>query len=276
MSSLVLKLILTPALIGAASLAGRRWGSTVSGWLVGLPLTSGPVAFFLALNHGAAFAAAAAVGTLTGTMSQAPFCLTYGWLARRSGWPLTLGIGYLAFAAATVALQNLAIPLVWLFLLVITALVLALCLMPRGAESTPKAAPPPPRWDIPARMVVATAFVLLLTGLAPVLGARLTGLLAPFPLYASILAVFAHRLQGGASAVKVLRGLLFGLFAFAGFFLALALLIERVGIAPAFARPSPSRSRSRLSHSGRFAAPENISLVAPPSWRPAAAPARHL
>jgi len=33
---LLLKLVLTPALIAAASLAGRRWGHAVSGWLVGL------------------------------------------------------------------------------------------------------------------------------------------------------------------------------------------------------------------------------------------------
>ena len=38
-----------------------------------------------------------------------------------------------------------------------------------------------------------------------------------------------------ASAVDVLRGLLLGLFAFAAFFVALGALIERVGIAAAFA-----------------------------------------
>jgi hypothetical protein len=239
--SLILKLVLTPTLIGAASLAGRRWGPAVSGWLVGLPLTSGPVAFFLALNHGAAFAAAAAVGTLTGTLSQAPFCLTYGWLARRAGWPLTLGIGYLSFAAATLALQYLSLPLVVLFPLVIVVLTLALRLMPPGAEakqqpgSSVAPAPVPPRWDIPARMVLATAVVLLLTGVAPILGPHLTGLLTPFPLYASILTVFAHRLQGPPAAAGVLRGLLMGLYAFASFFLVLALLIEHVGMAPAFA-----------------------------------------
>ncbi|HET7343490.1 MAG TPA: hypothetical protein VFL90_18640, partial [Methylomirabilota bacterium] len=56
---LLLKLAATPLLIAGASLAGRRWGPAVGGWLVGLPLTSGPVAVFLALEHGAAFAAAA-------------------------------------------------------------------------------------------------------------------------------------------------------------------------------------------------------------------------
>ena len=232
--SLILKLALTPTLIGAASLAGRRWGPAVSGWLVGLPLTSGPVAFFLALNHGTTFAAAAAIGTLTGTLSQVPFCLTYGWLTRRAGGLLSLGISYLAFAAATLAFQYLVLPLAVLYLLVIAALAVTLRLMPPSTESVSKPVAPPRR-DIPARMVLATALVLLLTSLAPALGPRLTGLLTPFPLYASILGVFAHRFQGAAAVTSVLRGLLMGLFAFASFFLVLALLIEPVGIAPAFA-----------------------------------------
>jgi hypothetical protein len=54
--TLVLKLVLTPLLIGAASLAGRRWGPAIAGWLVGLPLTSAPVALFLALDLGIGFA----------------------------------------------------------------------------------------------------------------------------------------------------------------------------------------------------------------------------
>jgi hypothetical protein len=84
-------------------------------------------------------------------------------------------------------------------------------------------------------MVVATGFVLLLTGIAPALGARLTGLLAPFPLYASVLTIFAHALQGPVAGINVLRGLLLGLFAFAAFFLSLALLLVRIGIGPSFA-----------------------------------------
>ena len=47
---LVIKLLLTPILIGMVSLAGRRWGPAISGWFVGLPLTSGPVMLFLALD----------------------------------------------------------------------------------------------------------------------------------------------------------------------------------------------------------------------------------
>ena len=68
-----MKLVVTPVLIGAASLADRRRGAAVGGWLVGIPFTSAPVAFFLTLEHGSGFAASASVGMMLGTISQAVF-----------------------------------------------------------------------------------------------------------------------------------------------------------------------------------------------------------
>jgi len=84
-------------------------------------------------------------------------------------------------------------------------------------------------------MLVATVFVLALTSAAPALGSRLSGLLSPFPVYAAVLCVFAHRLQGIAAAIAVMRGLLLGLFSFAVFFAVLAFLLEPGGVALAFA-----------------------------------------
>jgi hypothetical protein len=75
---------------------------------------------------------------------------------------------------------------------------------------------------------------LLLSGSASFIGSRLTGLLTTIPLYVTILAIFAHRHQGPAAAAHVLRGLLYGMFAFAGFFITLNLLIEKAGIAVSF------------------------------------------
>jgi hypothetical protein len=82
-------------------------------------------------------------------------------------------------------------------------------------------------------MVITTALVVGLTGVAPVLGPRLSGVLATFPVYAAILTVFAHR-AGAAPAGPVLRGLLLGLFSFGAFFLVLGGLIERLGVAGGF------------------------------------------
>jgi hypothetical protein len=83
-------------------------------------------------------------------------------------------------------------------------------------------------------MVIATSIVLLLTASAPLLGPQLTGLLSPFPVYAAILTVFAHRQHGPVAAVSVLRGLLLGLYAFATFFLVVATLLTSLGIALTF------------------------------------------
>jgi uncharacterized membrane protein (GlpM family) len=237
--SLILKLVVTPTLIGAASLAGRRWGAAVGGWLVGIPFTSAPIALFLALDHGASFAASASVGMLLGTISQAIFCLAYSLSASRGvPWLASLGSGCVGFAASTVVLQVLSVPLMPASLATLVALVVVLFLVPHTPEKSDKSESPatmPPRWDIPARMVVATVFVVLLTAVAPVLGPYLSGLLSPFPLFGAVLVVFVHRSEGATSAMKLLRGLLFGLFAPAGFFMALCALIEPLGIGLGFA-----------------------------------------
>jgi hypothetical protein len=234
MDTLPLKLLLTPLLIGAVSLAGRRWGPGVSGWLVGLPFTSGPVVFILALDQGPRFAMATATAVLAGTVSEALFCLVYARLASRVPWPVAAPTSWLAFFAATALLRGAALPpLPVLFLAMVAMLGAALALLPRAEGA--RAAARLPWWDIPARMLVATAFVLALTGAAPALGPRLSGLLAPFPIYGSILAIFTQQLEGPAAAVGLLHGLALGLFSFAAFFLAVAALLVPAGPVAAFA-----------------------------------------
>jgi hypothetical protein len=206
----------------------------VGGWLIALPLTSGPIVFFLALNQGPAFAHNVALGCLAGAISQILFCLVYGRLALRSKWPLTLLGSSLVFGLATFVLQYLAVTLIPLFLIVVLTIIIGLDLLPDHSQELLVPINELPAWDIPARMIVVTAIVLLLTGIAPRVGPRLTGLLALYPLYGATMACFAHRLQGPAAAIGMLRGLLFGLFAFAGFFLVLAALLERTSIALSF------------------------------------------
>ena len=92
----------------------------------------------------------------------------------------------------------------------------------------------PGNWDIPFRILIGTSFILLMTGSASFIGPRLTGLLTTIPMYVTILAIFAHRHQGPAAAAHVLRGLLYGMFAFAGFFITLGLMIEKMGIPISF------------------------------------------
>jgi hypothetical protein len=233
MNILALKLILAPIIIGSASLAGRKWGPAVSGWIVGMPLTSGPVIFFVALSNEKAFAANAALGVLSGGLSLVAYALTYSWLAVKFRWQIAITGSLLVFSVSTVLLQNFTFPLMPVFLLLCAALVIGLWFMPKDAVET-ESENKPGRWDIPGRIFIGTSFILLLTGIAPYIGSRLTGLLTTIPLYVTILSIFAHRNQGPAAAAHVLRGLLYGMFAFTGFFITLSLLIEQINLAAAF------------------------------------------
>lgn len=86
---LAFKLLITPVLIGLVTLAGRRWGAAVSGLLIGLPLTSGPISFILAYQFGAEFASQAAIGGLLGQISICIFCLTYSRVSQFWNWQAT-------------------------------------------------------------------------------------------------------------------------------------------------------------------------------------------
>src|SRR5579862_6611431 len=206
-----------------ATLAGRRWGNAVSGWLIGLPLTSGPLLLVLALEHGRPFASRTAAGSLSGAVAEAAFCV--GWAFGRRAPLLVASLGFAAAAAAVHAVA--------LVVLVPVSLVAALALLP---PFPPPADPvPTPRWDLAARAVVAVLVIVSLSAAATTIGARLTGLLAVYPAYSAILASFALRLEGRAAAVGLLRGLLVGLFSFAAFYSLLACLLPSTGTGGAFA-----------------------------------------
>ncbi len=168
MNLLALKLILTPLFVGGATLVARRFGPRVAGWLVGLPLTSGPVAFYLALEQGTGFAARAAQATLLGQISFATFCLTYRWLSPRFGW-LGCWLGsWSAFFILTFVLQQVSLPLPMVFISVVGVLLLTLRLL--GAAAA---------WQVLRGVVVGSfAYALFFLLIATLIASR--GILVAF------------------------------------------------------------------------------------------------
>ena len=232
MPLLLLKLTLTPLLIGGSSLAARRWGPLVGGWIVSLPLTSAPVLFFIALDHGAQFAADASVGTLVGLGILGAWCLGYTAFARRG--PVVAVLAAAAtFLCLGIAVQPiLGAPFLLLAVLAYAAIVVSIRLLPRGGALRSEA--PHPSWDLPARMLVGTAIVVGLTTLAPLLGPSLSGLLATYPVYISVLSVFTQLREGPGGAFEVLRGLLKGLFGTIAFYVVLHPALPVLGIGVSF------------------------------------------
>jgi hypothetical protein len=231
MDLLIFKLVATPLLLLAASLAARRWGEAVGGLMVGLPLTSGPISVFLALEHGPAFAQQATAGSLVATAAQAAFCYAYCRLAPR-GWPAALAGASATFAVVAVLLQSAALPEVGLFLVAILAAALALSLTP--GKLTRSGRLDPPWWDLPSRMVLIAGLVVGVTLIAPYVGPETSGVLASFPFMAIILGVFAHRMVGHEAAQQLMRGMVAGLLGFASFFYVLSVALPRVSLPIAY------------------------------------------
>jgi hypothetical protein len=233
---LALKLFLTPLMIAAVTLAGRRWGPGVSGWVMGLPLTSGPVSLILAWQYGPVFAAHAATGTLGGQTSVCIFCFSYALAARRLAWLPSGLLAVSAFLVSTFVWNHFALSLLPTFIILLLIIFVLFRLFPDDVAAGPAQhgpAPRAPRWDIPARMLIAATFVVLLTTFAATLGPQLSGLLSPFPVFGLVLATFTYRQQGPQAAARLLRGVVLGSLAFGSFFLVAGALLPGAGAAAA-------------------------------------------
>jgi hypothetical protein len=231
---LAVKLFLAPSFVAGASLAARRFGTRVGGLIAGLPVVAGPILLVYALAHGRAFAAVAAAGTLLGLVSLIAFVVVYARLAGRVSWGASMIAGWLAFAISTALFSAVSLPAGAALGVAAAGLAAGLYCVPRP-RSQPGAHPPPPPWDLPLRAGCALVLVLALTAVAGWLGPQLSGLLAPFPIIATVLSIFTHAQRGTDELLRLLRGLIGGYGAFALFCFALSLCLRRFDIATAFA-----------------------------------------
>lgn len=260
---LLLKAVLVPLFLALVTLAGRRWGPGVAGWLAGLPVVTGPILCFLALEHGPGFASAAATASLSATAGAMAFSTTYAHACRRLDWPAALAISLVVWIGAAAVLVRLPASLPLAAALALAALLSVPRLLPRSEAL--RAARLPPRWELWLRMAAGAALTLTVTGLAEGIGAAWSGVLSVFPVLSFVLAVFSHRLNGPPYVIALLHAMAIGMWSFAAFCLALALALPALGVAGGFAaavtatlavqmltrwRPwATSRSRGRVAGS---------------------------
>src|SRR5690606_16609399 len=102
---LLLKLTLVPLLIWGITMAGRIWGPSVAGWLSAFPVVTGPILFFISVEQGSAFGAAAAGATSLAILAHLSFGLGYAWAASRRPWAPALLCGLGAYAACLYGLS---------------------------------------------------------------------------------------------------------------------------------------------------------------------------
>lgn len=230
---LLLKLLLVPALIYLVTIAGRKWGPGIAGWLSAFPIVSGPILLVISLEQGPEFGASAAAATLLAVLAILVFSVAYAWASARGGVVFSMCCALAAYALAVICLRLLELPLGVSFLVVVCALGLVSKAFPPAPAAVPEASRQP-RSDLPWRMIAGAALVLSVTFTAQQLGPRMSGLLAMFPIMSTVLVGFSHQASGRAFAVALLRGMVFGYFSFATFCLVVSFLLTRESLAFAF------------------------------------------
>lgn len=229
---LLLKLLLVPALVLLITLAGRRWGPSVAGWVAGFPVVAGPTLLFIALDQGYPFAAAAAHASLIAVLANVGFLLTYAWMALRAPWYWAASAGVAVFGLAAWTLNQLQAP-PWLALLTtVVGIVIASRAFPQVAFRL--TARPPSAWELPVRCASAGALSLAVMQLAEQLGPTTSGLMTVFPVLGMVFGVFSQHVWGGAGAARMLAGMVQGLHSFTVFCFVLTIGLAWAGTLWAF------------------------------------------
>ena len=229
---LALKIVIAPVFVGVISLIALRYGHRMAGWLVALPINTGTIVLILTISDGPRFAATVALGALLGIVSISVFTIVYARSALRLPWTACLGLASLGFVASTLALSQFPELVVAELVVAVMAVAIALRLVPVGKELEEPA--PPPRWELPLRMLTAALLVVVITTAADALGPRLSGLLSPIPVFTITLVIFTHSRHGPAPVFVFLNGLQYGLFSFAAFCAVVGVLLVPDGLVISF------------------------------------------
>ncbi len=217
-------------MIALISLAGRIYGPFVGGILGGLPVIMGPILAFLAVEQGSDFVAQSATAALSGMISISIFCYIFARASENYQVFACLIMSLIGFAISTVVFSFIELPPLKALITVVAFLITFLLVLPIKQDDitfyqTPKI-------EIFFRMVAAVLLLFIITGLAEIMGPRLSGLLAPFPIAGSVLASFTHYNSGHDATVRLLDGYMRGLFGTTAFSFVLATQINIFGIFP--------------------------------------------
>jgi len=205
------KMALAASVVVGCSLLAERSGPLVAAMIATLPISLGPVLVFLALDHGPAFIAGSALGTMNANATHASFVLSYVLLAQRHGVVASLGGAFAIWIVLLLVIRSLALPVLPLTIITVLAF-LAVHQLVRPYLRV-RAKPPAgiSRYAIPIRAACVAALVAIVTGLSERVGPQWSGILAGLPIILSSLIIILHTRAGGPAAAAVIGSSALGL-----------------------------------------------------------------
>jgi hypothetical protein len=221
------------AIVVAASRATERAGPFVGGMIATLPVSTGPVYVFLAIDHGAQFVSESARMSVASTAAIVAFVAVHAHAAQRFGTLRSLGLATLAWLAVALLLQLRDWHFAEVCVLFVAAFGAAIFGLRRYAEVTESPRIPRARYDLALRALLVALVVLATTAAAQTLGPAATGVVATYPVvFTSLILILQPRCGGPFTAAMLVNGLK-GLLGFGVALVVLHLAAARMSAAPA-------------------------------------------
>ena len=227
---LALRMAVAAAFVIAASMITERSGPAIGALVATLPISAGPSYVFLALDHDAAFIAEGALASLPINAATIVMGLVFAALAQRHGvhinFPAAIAVWFMAAVLVTAAEWSLTAGILF------NAGVMAACLPLAQRFRAARMPLIARRWyDIPLRATLVATLVAILVTLSGVVGPRISGIIALFPVvFSSLMLILQPRIGGPATAAVIANGL-WGLVGF-GIAIVVLHLVGRQGHVP--------------------------------------------
>ena len=233
MTLAILKILTIPLLLWMVYEIARRFGPLIGGVVNGLPLISGPITFYVALEQGVDFAQKTALGAYPGQVTFVVFGLCYCYFGKRWHWLTTVLVTLVVYAIVALIMGNLSLPMgVWPVvgaLAIFSGLALLPAPIPNGRQM------PTGQKSRPyLQMVCGAALMLIITSLATVVGPTFSGVLMFFPVIGGILGMFMLKGQFVNATINLMKGTFLGMFTGWIFMLTLVVMLPRASLALSF------------------------------------------
>lgn len=233
---LLLKAVVSVAIVVGLSIAAERSGPRLAGLLIGLPLGAGMVVVFTGYEQGADFASASAFHMVPGFATTLVFIYIYGVIAARQNIGGLRGVlmpslaANAGYAVAAWCLSQFQIPLLYSIPFLMVSIIIGSKVM-ASLPDKPITARVTFGWKVMAfRAGMATTVIVIITSIAGGVGPQWTGILTAYPITLYPLILVLHITYAGAEVAAVLKHVPFALGSVASFCIAIVFAVPALGL----------------------------------------------
>jgi len=225
---LVPKMTLIALVVVASTSFAEKAGPVIGGLVATLPISSGPVYLLLALDHGPAFIAEAAITSFSGMVAAGLMLVAYVFLAQRGGTALSVILSLIAWALAIAVLLGLGVHPMIPIVLGLVVFVGGSALVRRFGDVALSSGHSSWR-DFAVRGLAVAAMVAAVEIAAAFAGPEATGIFASVPVTFVAMMVIIQSRHGGPASAAVMAHALPGLSGVTAAFLLLHLTAVPLG-----------------------------------------------